>query len=297
MTGGAGSSTPCHTVVGARRATHVLLEVIERQALFAVLATRYVQRVAPVQAKYGFVPPSDAPARMQLTNARDRLLAELSAMRELLVNAEVLGPTAGDRLAYLIVSRHRAVADFNAARSRWFDAECHYFVDCVAKALGPTEMGRDLRAHAQGDLDLLLEWQRHQTRLAQEDAGGSGSSVGGPAWHQAEELAAQYLRRQGFRDAATTPAGTDMGLDVVGRGIVAQVKYHAGAVGRPELQRLVGANPNGSTMAFFSRAGYPATATEYAQTAGIALFTIELPATVAPVNQRAREIGASAARL
>lgn len=106
---------------------------------------------------------------------------------------------------------------------------------------------------------------------------------GAVPWEAAEALAAAVLRQQGFPDASVTAGGADGGVDVRGRGVVAQVKYENRPVGRPVLQQLVGAAV-GARTACFSRSGYTQHAHEYAKQAGIALFTLELPADVRAVN-------------
>ncbi|WP_440915800.1 restriction endonuclease [Crystallibacter degradans] len=122
------------------------------------------------------------------------------------------------------------------------------------------------------------------TSSSVNDPGNEGASSG---WSAAERLAAAALRGYGFTDATVTPPGNDGGFDVVGTGIVAQVKYRSRATGRPELQQLVGANTRFAAAAFFSRKGYSRQAVDFADSVGIALFQIELPRTVAPTNKSA----------
>lgn len=124
------------------------------------------------------------------------------------------------------------------------------------------------------------------TRSASE---GLESSMGGLAyWELAEDLATEHLRSLGFRDAQRAPPGSDGGFDVEGRGIVAQVKYRATPVGRPDVQRLVGANQHGAQPVFYSRAGYSQSAIDYARQTGVALFRLDAAASqVDPVNEAA----------
>lgn len=119
--------------------------------------------------------------------------------------------------------------------------------------------------------------------------GRQKSGVSAPEWQEAEELAARWLRVHGFPDAAVTPPGADGGLDVVGRGIAAQVKNLSTPVGRPTIQQLVGANRHGARAACFSRAGYSASAVAFANQTDVALFTIDTSRdAVEPVNNIAR---------
>jgi hypothetical protein len=94
----------------------------------------------------------------------------------------------------------------------------------------------------------------------------------------AEVRAAAWMRGLGFYDAQETTFTSDGGIDVVASVAVAQVKFKAAQVGRPELQSFVGAaHPYPDRLRlFFSWKGYSANAREYAEQAQIALFTYEL---------------------
>lgn len=284
------------TVVMSRPLVLVNLEFIELQALFAAVVTRYVQQVAPVQATTGFVLPSDDPARGALLDARDHLLRELTNCRDLLLAPGVASVAGGDRYALLVVRRYEAVRAFADARFAWFSAQSSYFVTSLLKRVGPHGVTAEIARAGEQDLDSLAEWDTYQTRRARYAAYGTGTGSGVPPWQEAEEVAAEFLRGQGFTDARATPVGADSGIDVYGRGVVAQVKYLTTSVGRPDLQRLVGANQHGAAMAFFSRSGYASTATQYALQTGIALYTIELPDDVVPVNAYAAHLRNAGAR-
>lgn len=138
-----------------------------------------------------------------------------------------------------------------------------------------------------------LERQRRERADQAAKRGASDVSatvhMGSKAWEAAEHLAAAYLRDHGYPDAQVTPPGNDKGLDVVGRAVTGQVKYLARPVGAPMLQQAVGAS-SGREVVFFSRSGYSPAGVEYATVEEIALFTIELPDTVRPINRRARFI-------
>ena len=104
-------------------------------------------------------------------------------------------------------------------------------------------------------------------------------------WQAAEENALTWMRENGFGDARATGRGADGGIDVRSKGGLAQVKFEARLVGRPALQRLVGARGNGDQeLLFFTGAGYAATALEYADELGVALFTYDLVGAVSPAN-------------
>ncbi|WP_405724480.1 restriction endonuclease [Streptomyces sp. NBC_00028] len=112
------------------------------------------------------------------------------------------------------------------------------------------------------------------------------------SWQQAELNAARWMRHWGYTDATASPGGPDSGIDVRAGRALGQVKYQAAQVGRPELQRFVGARPNGSTaqLIFFTGSEYTTTAAAYARERDIALFTYRLDGTMTPVNDTARRI-------
>jgi hypothetical protein len=117
------------------------------------------------------------------------------------------------------------------------------------------------------------------------------------SWQQAEHNAARWMRYWGYADATARPGGPDSGIDVRATGALGQVKYQAAQVGRPELQRFVGARPYGSTaqLMFFTGSDYAPTAVAYAQEWNIALFKYRLDGAMTPVNDTARHIHRSSA--
>jgi hypothetical protein len=145
--------------------------------------------------------------------------------------------------------------------------------------------------------DFLGLWARIEESMERSMAAGgdvsradrsfrsfaAGSDIDTGAWKAAEELAASALRRSGFADARTTPAGADGGVDVSGAAMAAQVKYTDRPVGRPAVQQLSGA-AGSRTTAFFSASGYSAQAVAFGDQAGMALFLVRLPDSVSAVN-------------
>lgn len=111
------------------------------------------------------------------------------------------------------------------------------------------------------------------------------------AW-RARSARCDTITSRGFRGARHTSGGADGGVDIRGHGVVGQVKYQATAVGRPELQRLVGACGREAdlTVMFFTGSSYTKAAHEYAEVMGIALFTYDLAGAMTPVNSPARRI-------
>ena len=108
----------------------------------------------------------------------------------------------------------------------------------------------------------------------------------------AEVHAAAWMRALGFYDAQETPVTADAGLDVVASNGVAQVKFKAVQVGRPELQNFMGAaHPYPDRLRlFFSWKGYSTHALQYAEQAQIALFSYELDGRCMPENAFAQHL-------
>jgi hypothetical protein len=106
----------------------------------------------------------------------------------------------------------------------------------------------------------------------------------------AEELAAAHMRSIGYLDARRTPSGTDAGVDVAAANAIAQVKYHAQAIGGPDIQRLRGAAFNHADALFYSSSGYTSAAVIAAELSGVALFRYSTSNEVTPVNARAIEL-------
>lgn len=109
------------------------------------------------------------------------------------------------------------------------------------------------------------------------------------SWQEAELNALEWMRAAGFADARLTAAGADEGLDIRSSTAVAQVKYEARDVGRPHLQRLVGARGRriDLQLLFFTGARYTDQAVAYANGMDIALFQYGLDGRVQPVNAAA----------
>jgi hypothetical protein len=102
---------------------------------------------------------------------------------------------------------------------------------------------------------------------------------------EAEEAAAGWCRWLGFADAQLTPAGSDGGVDVRARSLVAQVKAHMVPIGRPDLQKLYGvATAERGLAIFFSLMAYTREAQEWADQVGMALFRFNHAGEAEPVN-------------
>jgi hypothetical protein len=117
-------------------------------------------------------------------------------------------------------------------------------------------------------------------------------------WEQAERNARDWMRYLGFADAELTRAGSDAGIDVEGRHVLAQVKYKAHAIGRASLQQLVGARlkAHDKSLLFFTGSTYSAQAVEYANHMDIALFRYSVFGQVEALNSTAANLLARASR-
>ena len=76
----------------------------------------------------------------------------------------------------------------------------------------------------------------------------------------------------GHLDAVMTASGADEGLDVVANDAVGQVKHHAKPVGRPDLQKLLGASFPNRVPYFFALSGFTVGALDFARVSTMPLF-------------------------
>lgn len=117
-------------------------------------------------------------------------------------------------------------------------------------------------------------------------------------WQDAEQNAAEWMRYWGYSDAVATPGGSDGGIDVRATDAYGQVKFVGAQIGRPALQRLVGAAlHSGRELFFFSGSGFATPAIQYAEGARIALFTYDPWGRMTPINGEARAVISVAERL
>jgi Restriction endonuclease len=82
---------------------------------------------------------------------------------------------------------------------------------------------------------------------------------------KAEEIAAAWLRRFGYRDALVTPVGADDGVDAGSFGAVAQVKWTQRPITAPDVRDLAGTGAPGQARYFFSKSGYTKPALRWAK--------------------------------
>jgi hypothetical protein len=103
--------------------------------------------------------------------------------------------------------------------------------------------------------------------------------------------AAQYLKWLGYTDVARTQERTASGVDLRGRGVVAQVDPTTRSTALREIECvwLNGLNDS-ATAVFFSLAGYARDARSRADELYIPLFVMDLTGTPQPVNDPADEL-------
>ncbi|WP_368679961.1 restriction endonuclease (plasmid) [Rhodococcus opacus] len=110
--------------------------------------------------------------------------------------------------------------------------------------------------------------------------------------HQAELNASKVTRTWGYIDAVATTGGSDGGIEVSSRRALAQVKWRGGVAGRPDFQRLYGAQgaETAKALLLFVASGYSKQAVDYANQVGIGLFTYDPTGAVTALNAAARGI-------
>ncbi|CAL9668423.1 hypothetical protein SUDANB15_07321 [Streptomyces sp. enrichment culture] len=92
-------------------------------------------------------------------------------------------------------------------------------------------------------------------------------------WEEAEENALEWIRWLGFIGAKRTSGGADRGLDIEGKEVFGQVKFHGKAIAPNFIQQLFGARGHREgEMFFFSNSGYTEAALECADELGVSCF-------------------------
>jgi hypothetical protein len=84
-----------------------------------------------------------------------------------------------------------------------------------------------------------------------------------------------------------TGPGADRGIDVTADVGVAQVKHQATPVGAPVAQGALGAGHGRQKVLFFALSGFTRQAADFAQQAGVALFSYDIYGSVTPRNVEA----------
>lgn len=278
------------------RARVAELSLLEWTWTSAWVSVRMLTPPLPIEVHFSAVLPLHHPARAAVADAERSALLAADEQRQSLLDPSS-NRTAAERLAH---ASHRAQYSFRQLRQRLDEldaARLEYFVAARESALGTKRTSDPAMRYARlTELKANLnayEYEHKRARtmyrrvLLGEDSREAPDFNRDAAWRRAEECAASHLRSLGFSDATATEVGADAGFDVVGRSVVAQVKYLASPVGRPVVQQLLGANTHGATTAIYSRSGYTKQALDFADQSGVALFTLELPDAVRAVNRHA----------
>lgn len=271
----------CSTSLGrisTDRGLRLELNGVEHRLAARHRGNALLTRPHPLEVRAGSVLPSDDRRRLWCFGALADVTEHLGALRAYLLGvARGAVVASGEDYARLRLEDHRLRTSYLATGGDWISAR----VEAYATKVGPRERWGD-------EPDPVITLHRLLWREWLGDR--ADVSTGVEAWIAAEHEAARFVRGLGFRDAEVTEAGADAGLDVVGTGVVGQVKYLSSKVGRPDLQRLVGANTGGARMVFFSRSGYSADAVRFADEVRMALFTVELPGHFEAVNELATRL-------
>lgn len=297
-------------LVGTRTGLEMELTLTERLAITSATTIRLAQSPLPTAARLGVALASDHSALVRLQKAHRAVLAITSDIRTYLLRIAYGVADIDSWFGIMRREAHLAWTEYKAAVQGVIDASSNAALRYgeqeleALRAMRPGWKKDERHAVLQADLerlraDLFARGRALESSSDDQKDSGLAERPGSSraAWQAAEELAARALRGMGYMDARVTATGADGGIDVEGRGIVAQVKYLGTPVGRPDVQRLAGANVHGGQAAFFSRSGYAQTAVAFADQADVALFQVDLSRdSVTPVNQVAHQMYRGAGR-
>lgn len=168
--------------------------------------------------------------------------------------------------------------------------------ELLAAAYAQSASRRGKRDQGQGERTVALQRLADAMKARAEHLKSLRASQPAPmqitSWLIAEQNAANWMRYLGFSDARVTAGGSDGGVDVTAVGAIAQVKFEAAQVGRPALQRLLGARGlrHETHVLFFSGSGYSQQASIYADEVGMALFVYKLDGRIVACSATARHM-------
>ncbi|MFI6935718.1 restriction endonuclease [Streptomyces sp. NPDC050287] len=111
-------------------------------------------------------------------------------------------------------------------------------------------------------------------------------------WQDAEFAAVDHMRSLGFTDARVTGAGADGGVDVIARDAIAQVKHYSQPIGVGPVRELRGVADSHHHLLFYASGGYTARALQFADDRKVALFSIQEPGHITPLNAAAADLSA-----
>ncbi|MER6784943.1 restriction endonuclease [Streptomyces sp. NPDC000658] len=115
-------------------------------------------------------------------------------------------------------------------------------------------------------------------------------------WQDAEHAAVDHMRSLGFTDARVTDAGADGGIDVIARDAIAQVKYYSQPTRVGPVRELRGVGDSHHHLLFYASGGYTASALQFADERGVALFSLLELGDITPVNAAASRLSARPAQ-
>jgi hypothetical protein len=229
--------------------------------------------------------------------AANELARETSAARHQLEAAEAaLKAEAETR------RRTEELARYPVGSAEWRHARFRHHVDDVRKHTGvgwQRRMWSDARTTKEREARSLMAQLRAEDRQLTADeelrrknqALSRAEKAGGISnWRDAERFMGSWMR-QWFTNVKLTSDGADGGIDIVGSGVVAQVKFESTKSGRPAVQRLKGAAGNNAALFFTSVfAGYTPQAVSWANDNDVCLFVFDLEGAVHPSNLSANEL-------
>ncbi len=126
-------------------------------------------------------------------------------------------------------------------------------------------------------------WKRNREEAIQR-AKERGTYV--KDWKSAERAIAVWMAEAGFMDVKRGPGARDGGIDVMAKGVAAQVKYWPGKkVGRPAVQQLKGAAGRRRAVFFaFGTQPYTLEGFTWASRNAVSLFTFDSHGNVRAAN-------------
>lgn len=157
--------------------------------------------------------------------------------------------------------------------------------------------GWPLALPAEEAAELLADLTGENAPSLQEPAtAGTGRGPVPEPWlirtpHDAELVAADWIRWFGYSNVCVTPIGPDAGIDVSADEVIVQVKREGVPTGRPVIQNAYGvAAAEGKTAMVFSLGGYVRNAIDWADKVEMPLFQFDLQGVPEPVNPAARAV-------
>lgn len=272
-------------LLGTIAGTAVTLDQCER--VVAAVASASSLALSPLKtgAELGIYPRDSWPEHGALLRAKEGAVRASSNLRTYILHLRYgirdIDAAAGPLRAHMMQNWRHFSSCLNVlteAHTRHLLAEVESRLEVIAGRRNPS---RTAAAHLQQMLETLEPEIFNRIDLLSTSSTDQNLPQFAidrprlPSWRRAEIAAVEAMISLGFHDSRLTPPGADHGLDIVSSTGVAQVKDVARPVGRPDVQRLVGANMQRRSMLFFSTSGFTSQALDYGSEAGIRLFTLD----------------------